>query len=117
MRADLFVYLSGPMTARDGVTFEANVAAGVEVFLACLARGIPAFSPHLCGLIPEAWSAVGYAQWLAYDCAVIDRCTHVLMLPRWEDSAGARHEHAYAIAQGKPVLHAIADLPGVAVAS
>ena len=46
VRRDLFVYLSGPMTAAHGYRVEDNVAAGVRVFFACVARGIPAFSPH-----------------------------------------------------------------------
>jgi hypothetical protein len=52
MRRDLFVYISGPMTAKDGHTIEENVAAGVRVYLDSLARGIPAFCPHLSGAFP-----------------------------------------------------------------
>lgn len=90
------MYLSGPMTAKHGFSVEENVAAGVKVFLDCLKRGIPAYSPHLSGAFPSAWAEVSWEQWLAYDLAVIDRCTHVLMLPRWETSAGALKEREYA---------------------
>lgn len=110
MRPDLFVYLSGPMTAKHGFTIEENVAAGLRVYLTLLQRGIPAFCPHLGGAFPTAWSAVSWETWLAYDLAVIDRCTHVLMLPRWETSAGALKEKAYADARGVPVIYTIQEL-------
>ena len=40
MRTDLFVYISGPMTAKHGYTVEENVAAGLRIFLDCLKRGV-----------------------------------------------------------------------------
>ena len=110
MRRDLFVYISGPMTAKHGYSIEENVAAGLKVYLDCLSRGIPAFCPHLGGAFPTAWSAVDWETWLAYDLAVIDRCTHVLMMPRWETSAGAVKEKAYAEQIGRPVIASLDDL-------
>ena len=111
MRRDLLVYLSGPMTAAFGHTIEDNVASGVRVFLTCIAAGIPAISPQLSGAFPSAWTAVSWETWIAYDCAVIDRCSHVLMLPRWETSKGARFERDYALSRGTPVVYAIEELP------
>jgi len=113
MRRDLFVYLSGPMTAKHGVTVEENVAAGLRVFLDCLRRGVPAFCPHLSGAFPSAWIGISWDRWIDYDLAVIDRCTHVLMLPRWETSAGARKEFVYALEVGKPIVLSLDELPGV----
>lgn len=115
MRTDLFVYLSGPMTAKHGYTIEENVAAGVRWYLDCLRRGIPAFCPHLSGAFPSAWTALPWESWLAYDFAVIDRCTHVLMLPRWEQSAGAVKEFEYATAIGKPVIYSLDAVDGLSV--
>jgi hypothetical protein len=110
MRKDLFVYLSGPMTPKHGFSTEENVAAGLRVYLDCLKAGIPAFSPHLCGAFPSAWSDISWETWLEYDFAVIDRCTHVLMLPRWETSSGALKEREYAESLGKPIVFSIEDL-------
>ncbi len=104
MRRDLFVYLSGPMTAKDGHSIEENVAAGVRAFIACMKAGVPAFCPHLSGGFPSCWSDVDWQAWLDYDFAVIDRCTHVVMLPRWETSTGAVAEMNYATARGVPVF-------------
>jgi hypothetical protein len=113
VRADLFVYLSGPITAKDGVLAEENVIAGLRVHLDLLQRGIPNFCPHLCGAFPSAWSAVPYDRWLAFDLAVIDRCTHVLMLPRWRTSSGAQVEKQYAEQRGIPIVFTIDELPAV----
>ena len=107
IRRDLFVYLSGPMTAAHGYRVEDNVAAGLRVFCDCVARGIPAFSPHLSGAFT---SNISWAHWLKYDCAVIDRCTHVLLLPRWETSPGAVAERDYALSIGTPVITSLEEL-------
>jgi hypothetical protein len=110
MRSDVFVYISGPMTAKEGRTIEDNVADGLKVYWELLAKGIPAFCPHLSGAFPTAWSLLPHEQWLAYEFAVIDRCTHVLMMPRWESSTGARMEREYAESIGKPVVYSIGEL-------
>lgn len=116
MRRDVFVYLSGPITAKDGVSVEENVAAALRVFLECINAGIPAFCPQLTGAFPSAHADVDYEAWMAYDFAVIDRCTHMLMLPRWQYSDGAKREMAYAHARGIPVATSLAQLlePGLA---
>jgi hypothetical protein len=112
MRRDVFVYLSGPMTAKQGYTVEQNVHAGLRAHLDLLQRGIPNFCPHLGGGYPSAWTDVPWDAWLEYDLAVIDRCTHLLMLPRWETSAGALKEKAYAEQRGVPVLFTLDELHG-----
>ena len=109
IRRDLFIYLSGPMTAAHGYRVEDNVAAGLRVFFACVARGIPAFSPHAIGAFTTTWE-IDRPRWLAYDCAVIDHCTHVLMLPRWEMSPGAVAERDYALRIGTPVITSLEEL-------
>lgn len=110
MRRDRFVYISGPMTASGSHTIEDNVVDGLRVYWALLRRGIPAFCPHLSGLYPTAWGLLDHTEWVEYDRRVIDRCTHVLLLPRWEASLGARLEKAYAEEIGVPVVYSIAEL-------
>ena len=113
MRKDVLVYISGPMTAKDGRTIEQNTADGVAVYLQLLKLGIPAFSPHLSGGFPSAWTALPHAEWLAYDFAIMDRCTHLLMMPRWETSAGAVREREYALKIGKPVATSLDEIDGM----
>lgn len=110
MNRSLFVYLSGPITAKYGYSVEENVAAALKVYVECLKRGIPVFCPHLSGAFPSAHSDVTYEMWMAYDFAVIDRCTHVCMLPRWGTSSGARRELEYARLIGRDVFLSPAEL-------
>jgi hypothetical protein len=104
MRRDIFLYLSGPMAANETGTIEEHLAAGVKVYLQCLRRGLPAFCPHLGGFVPSAWTALSHAEWIAFDYAVLDRCTHLVQLPRWDTSRGARLETEYAIYRGIPIV-------------
>lgn len=110
MKKSVLVYISGPMTANDGRTMEQNTADGVAVYLDLLKRGIPAFSPHLSGAFPSAWTALDHQAWIDYDYAIIDRCTHLLMMDRWKTSKGARMEFEYALECRTPVAFSIEQL-------
>lgn len=110
MRHDVLVYISGPMTAKDGRTIEQNTADGVAVYLDLLRLGIPAFSPHVGGAFPSAWTALTHQQWIEYDFAVIDRCTHMLMMERWETSTGARLEYDYARSRDMAIAKSLPEL-------
>jgi Domain of unknown function (DUF4406) len=110
VRRDVFVYLSGPISPKNGQSVELNVALALDVFLECLKRGIPAFCPHLGAMFPSAYTAVSYDEWMEYDYAVIDRCTHVLMLRGWEHSEGASNELEYATHAGLPVFYSLEQL-------
>ncbi len=113
MRSDVYVYISGPMTAKDGYSIERNLSEGVDLFLELLKLGIPAHCPHLNGYPPSCWTALPYAEWVALDKVVIDRCTHLLMMARWVTSTGARLEHDYAASRGIPITYSLAELFGV----
>ncbi len=106
---DCLVYLSGPITATNGYTVTQNVASALVVFLDCIRRGIPAFAPQFTAAFPNAFD-VPYETWMAYDFAVIDRCTHMLMLPRWETSAGAKREKDYAFLRGIQTFYQLDEL-------
>ncbi len=73
-----------------------NVNAAVAVYFDLLQRKIPSFCPHLSALIDPGEQWISYDDWLQYDFRIIDRCTHILMLDRWETSVGAKQEHEYA---------------------
>lgn len=116
MKSGVLVYLSGPITATEGYSVADNVASALAVFLECTRLGMPSICVQLGAAFPAAF-AIDYETWMAYDFAVIDRCTHMLMLPRWETSSGAKREADYAHRIGLPVclsLNALCRKLGIA---
>jgi hypothetical protein len=105
----MIVYLSGPGAGRDGFTIQQNALAARTVYFKLIAAGVNCFCPHLSMLCQESFD-IDYERWLAYDFAIIDVCTHVLMLPRWETSPGACRELKYAEQLGKIVLYDMEEL-------
>ncbi len=110
MNHDVLVYLSGPIAAYGAYSVERNIADALPVYRHLLSLGMPAFLPHLNAIYPSCWSGISYETWIAYDFAIIDRCTHVLMLPRWEDSKGATREMYYAGEHGKPIYYSTQEV-------
>lgn len=109
MMKGVLVYISGPISPKNGRLIEDNVVAGLEMLLDLTKRGIPAFSPQIQAIYPSA-HMVPYATWMEYDFAVIDFCTHMLMLYGWQKSTGACQEKEYADDKGIPVAYNIEEL-------
>lgn len=103
MRPGVLVYLAGPITAKGDRSIEQNVAAALTVHFWLVARGVPTFCPQLTALSPSAHLTIPYEVWIEYDKRIIERCTHVLMLPHWETSKGARWEFDHAKDLGLPI--------------
>lgn len=109
MRQDVFVYISGPITAKHGFLIEDNVTTGLKMFLDLINLGVPAYCPQMTAAFPSAFN-VPWDVWIEYDYAVISRCTHMLMLPRWRDSVGAMAERVYADAHNIRVCESLPEL-------
>jgi len=109
MRADVFVYISGPITAKHGYLVEENVAVGLKMFLDLTALGIPAYCPQMIAGFPSAFN-IAWEQWMDLDYIMISKSTHVLMLPRWRDSRGAMEERIFADTQNIRVCESLPEL-------
>jgi len=109
MRTDVFVYISGPITAKNGYLTEENVAAGLKMFLDLINSGVPAYAPQMTAAFPSAFN-VSWETWILFDYAVIQRCTHMLMLPRWNESKGARLEREFAEEHNIRVCESLPEL-------
>lgn len=95
MRDDLFVYVSGPITPKNGHTEEENISAAIRVYVQLLRAGIPAYCPHVANDFPSN-KTLDYEAFMYNDFMIIRRCTHILLMPRWQESAGTMREAEYA---------------------
>lgn len=96
------VYISGPMTGMPALNFPAFHAAAAEV----RARGHMAINP---AELDEADAPGVTKEWHEYmrrDLKALADCTHILLLPGWEKSKGARLEHHIARELGMKVVFA-----------
>jgi len=99
------IYLAGPLSGDR----ERNVTDAVAVYFQLVRAGQVPFCPHLGALHPAAFD-IDYETWMRFDFAVIDCCDAVLMLDRWQTSAGAVREHEYALLMGKRVVYDVKEL-------
>lgn len=105
----MLVYLSGPISATLEHSEQQNADKAIEIFFILIRAGVNAVCPHIISKLGDA-STVSYERWMEWDFAMIDASTHVLMLPRWEESPGACREREYAERTGKTVLYEIPEL-------
>lgn len=109
MRRGVYVYISGPITAKGSVSIEENAVLALCVHLELVRLGIPNHCPQLVGMYPSA-SLISWETWIEFDLAIIDRCSHLLMLPKWRESRGAVEEHDYAKKINLPIAYSIPEL-------
>lgn len=105
MRTDVFVYMAGPITARNGYSIEDNRKMTEKALYELLRAGIPCFMPPI---IPH--TEVDYETCLLYDNVAIARCTAMVMLPRWNESPGALKERALAIELDMEIFDSVEEL-------
>ena len=110
MRNDVLVYLSGPIAPKNGRSTAQHAMAASAAFYELLQAGVPSFLPHVFCFAVHLDAVVDYETWMAYDLAVVGFCTHMLMLPHWEESSGAVREREHALRAGIPVLTSPAEL-------
>jgi len=96
------LYISGPYSAGNGRTVEENIAVARSYAAAAWRQGWAAFCPHLNTayfetLCPE----IPHSDWIDGDITILrmlNPCrAAMLMLPNWQESAGARLERDWAI--------------------
>jgi nucleoside 2-deoxyribosyltransferase len=101
------IYISGPFTNPDPIHgIERNINAASEYAAKCWAAGWSVICPHKNNKDFQHLS-LPYELWIEGDIELLRRCDAILMLPNWEESAGAVNEHNYAIKQknalGEPI--------------
>ena len=89
----LTIYISGPISGLP----DGNRPAFAEMAALLRSKGWDVVNPH------ELFSAEVEESWEGYmrkDLAALLTCTHIVMLPGWEHSRGARLEKTVANAVG-----------------
>lgn len=109
MNKNVLVYLSGPITPKEDWFPEDNVLQAFKVHMQLVKLGIPNICVHLVGAFPSAWH-IDWRTWLDFDLALIERCTHMLMLERWQASSGAVEERERALELRIPVAYSVVEL-------
>lgn len=105
----VFVYISGPVTPKNGYSAEDNVNEGLKMHLKLTDLKIASYSPQLVAAFPSAWK-VDWDKWMEIDLAIVEFCTHMVMLPRWRTSKGAVEEVLYAEKKGIPIFYSLESL-------
>lgn len=104
------LYLSGPYAAAYGRSVDANVAVAARFAVAAWRAGWAALCPHLNTWGFEHFADLSHRDWVTGDLAFLERMTPgrdaVLMLPHWEQSAGATLERAMARLCGLTIYEA-----------
>ena len=89
----LTIYISGPISGLP----DGNRPAFAEMAVTWRSKGWEVVNPH------ELFNAEVEESWEGYmrkDLAALLTCTHIVMLPGWEHSRGARLERTVADAVG-----------------
>lgn len=93
--AGMKVYLSGPMSGYP----DHNYPAFAEAREALRKAGLTVVCPAEAGVV-EGWT---WEQYLKRDLVVMLGCEALVLLPKWEDSRGARLESSVAWQLSMPV--------------
>lgn len=97
----MILYIAGPY--RGDV--DANIQAAREAAISVWEAGHFALCPHLNTAHFELDCRVNDETYIERDLDVLVRCDGIIMLPGWEESAGAETEHEEALRQEMPVWY------------
>jgi hypothetical protein len=102
------VYIAGRFRGANSWEMENNIRRAEELSLQVWKRGAAALCPHTNNRYFQG--AAPDEVWIEGTLALLAKCDACLMVWGWEQSAGARGEHDYAMKNGIPVFFSLADL-------
>lgn len=104
------VYVAGKFSAKTREGVEANIAAAVAVGIEVAKLGLFPVVPHANTSHPDYERVQEYPFWIAGTLELLRRCDAIVMVPRWEESSGAKGERAEASRLRMPTFDTVAEL-------
>jgi hypothetical protein len=98
------VYVAGRYSAPSRAGVERNIRAAVAVGITVAELGAMPVVPHANTADAAFEETQPYQFWIEGTLELLRRCDAVLMVEGWQDSRGARGEHAEAKRLGKPIF-------------
>lgn len=96
-------YVSGPYTHKTEWGTRKNIEAAADIAAQLWDMGFGVICPHTNTAF--FGGAATYHQFMEADLIILERCDLVVMTPNWQDSNGARMEHAHALEKEVPVYY------------
>lgn len=112
----MILYISGKYTAETYEERQENIEIARKVAYSFWQKGFTVICPHAnTANFDDCYGGdLGHDRWIKGDLEILLRCDAIVMLYEWEQSAGAKAEHAFAIAMGIPVYYMEGgDLPEI----
>lgn len=98
------VYIAGPFSGKTPEDVAANVSRAASFRIPIAEAGGSPVCPHT--MTADLDGTMTYRFWIESTMSLMARCDAVLMTPDWQRSSGARGEHDWAKANGRPVFYA-----------
>lgn len=96
-------YIAGPYRDPRGEWFvKQNIRETEELAVILWCMGFAVINP--CANTAFLGGACPDETWLTGDLAILARCDLIVMSSRWQQSAGARGERAFALEHGIPII-------------
>jgi hypothetical protein len=103
------IYVAGPFTAATRDAVEANIKHAVDWAVRVAEIGGMPVCPHSNTADPRFELAQSYPFWIAGTMGLLRACHAILLIPGWENSAGARGERDEMLRLIRPVFVAATE--------
>lgn len=109
-RRNIVVYVSGKYSGDIPENIRIARIAGAELW----DNGYTSLVPHLnCYHFEEICKHTSYDDFISGDLVLLSRSDVIFMLEGWQESKGAKIEHAVALERGIPVVYSLQELNNI----
>jgi dienelactone hydrolase len=100
------LYIAGPYRSKEGIWGVAqNIEKARRIARKYWLAGYAVICPHANTAFMDSSDGATDEMFLAGDIEMLGRCNGIVMVPGWEQSAGARAEHDKAKGWGMQVIY------------